>query len=350
MLAVSDIRQVLIFRALMAGDLLCATPALRALRAAVPHAQLVLCGLPPTAGLARRLGTIDEFLPFPGHPALPEKQPAPGELEDFIRRARLRRFDLVMQMHGSGGIVNALVTQFGGRTTIGFALPGTETGLDLAVPWPGQGTELERCLALTDALGAPRKGLQLDFPLLDSDRREAARLLSEFGVAGRYMLLHPGSQLPSRRWAPESFAAVADAVASRGLSVILTGVAGEATLASAVRARSRHRLTDLVGRTRSLHTLGALVESAALVVSNDTSISHIAAALSTPSVVVACGSDVARWAPLNHDLHRVHWHETPCRPCAHAVCPTAHECAVGVLPMLVADSAVALLTRFEAHA
>ncbi len=343
MLPLREIRRVLVFRALMLGDWLCATPALRALRAAMPHAHLVVCGLEGSAELARRLPGVDEFVPFPGHPALPEKRPAPGDLGRFIQRMRRYRFDLVLQMHGSGDIVNALLAQLGARAVAGFALPGTERGLDLAVPWPHRGAEPERCLALTDALGASRDGLQLDFPLFDADRDAAARLRVEAGIYGRYALLHPGSQLPSRRWWPERFALVADALASRGVTVIITGSTAETPLAIAVRAASRHPLIDLTGRTPSLWSLGALVESAALVVTNDTGISHVAAALHTPSVVVASGSDVSRWAPLNRELHRVHWHETECRPCAHAVCPTAHECAAGVAPPAVVATALALL-------
>jgi len=46
--------------------------------------------------------------------------------------------------------------------------------------------------------------------------------------------------------------------------------------------------------------------------------------------VVSCGSDVARWAPLERERHRVLWQPMPCRPCAHRVCPTDHGCAWGL--------------------
>jgi ADP-heptose:LPS heptosyltransferase len=343
MLTLSATRSILVFRALMLGDWLCATPALRALRAAAPAAHIALCGLPWTRELAARLPMVDEFIEFPGHPALPERRPVPGAPENFVAAMQARRFDLALQLHGSGGTVNPLVASLGARTTAGFAVPGTAAGLDLAVPWPETGHEIERCLALTDALGAPRAGLHIELPLCNADRRAAARLLREAGITERYAIVHAGSQLPSRRWAPERFAAVAERLHGRGLAVLLTGSAAEAPLAAAVRNACSVPMIDLTGRTRTLWELGALVESAALVVANDTGISHLAAALCTPSVIVASGSDVQRWAPLDQVLHRVHWHAVACRPCAHPVCPSAHECAAGVSASAVTAAAFELL-------
>jgi len=341
----ADAREVLVFRALVLGDLLCATPALRALRTAAPRARIVLCGLPWAADLAARLASVDEFLAFPGHPDLPERRPEPGAFDHFVETARARRFDVALQLHGSGGIVNPFVVSLGAGRVAGFATAGTDAGLSLAVPWPEQGTEIERCLRLTDALGAPRAGPGLDFPLRDDDHRQAAGLLDDAGVRGPFAVVHAGSQLPSRRWSPERFAAVADALADRGLTVVLTGSAAEGDLARAVRAAARCSPVDLTGRTPSLWVLGAVVAASALVVANDTGISHIAAALDVPSTIVASGSDVARWAPLDHDRHPVLWHATPCRPCAHAVCPTGHECAAGVPVSAVVSRATALLER-----
>ncbi|HMN79738.1 MAG TPA: glycosyltransferase family 9 protein [Burkholderiaceae bacterium] len=339
---IRDAREILVFRALMLGDWLCATPALRALRALAPQARIVLCGLPWTAELAARLSSVDEFLEFPGHPALPERPVSPAVLARFVDQVRQRRFDVVVQMHGSGSVVNPLIASFDAGWTAGFALPQTAGLLDLPVRWPDRGTEIERCLALTDALGAPPLAMQLDFPLSDTDRQRASRLLDEAGVRGPFAIVHPGSQLPSRRWLPERFALVAEEVARRGLAVVLTGSSGEASIASAVRSACRSPVHELTGRT-TLGDLAALVEAATLVVANDTGISHVAAAVRTPSVIVACGSDVKRWAPLDWRLHRVHWAPSPCRPCSHASCPTAHECATGVPAYEVVRSSLELL-------
>lgn len=325
--------RVVVFRALMLGDLLCATPALRALRAALPaRSRIALCALPWAAELAARLPDIDEFIAFPGHPDLPEAAASPDALDAFFDAMRARRFDLALQLHGSGDVTNAIVFRFGARRVAGHVPSRPRSGMpwpDVAVPWPAQGSEIDRCLGLVEALGAARRGTSLTFPIDERDRAGARALLSACRIDEPFALVHPGAQLPSRRWPVERFAAMADALASDGLRIVVTGTRGEADRAAALAAMARTAVANLCGRT-DLGMLGALVEAASVVVSNDTGVSHIAAAVRTPSVIIACGSDVARWAPLDRRLHRVLWQPRSCRPCAHATCPTGHECAIAI--------------------
>jgi ADP-heptose:LPS heptosyltransferase len=329
-------QRIAVFRALMVGDLLCAVPALRALKGAFPDAELTLIGLPWARALALRLPYVDEFIEFPGHPGLPEALCDVRALPDFLGRVQARRFDLAVQLHGSGSIVNPLVGTFGARQMAGFYGPGTWVPVDdagLFCRWPEQGHEIERLLTLTDHMGLPRQGKHLEFPLTDADREE---LLAIWPDARKlpYVCVHPGAQLPSRRWDPRRFAAVADTIADSGRTVVLTGSALEAGLAGDIAACMEHTPLNLCGRT-TLWTLGALIEGAENVVCNDTGVSHVAAALGTPSVVISCGSDPARWAPLDRARHRVLAHPVPCRPCQHATCPTEHECAQGIQPSQV---------------
>jgi ADP-heptose:LPS heptosyltransferase len=325
-------KRVVVFRALMLGDLLCATPALRALRRGWPQAHISLVGLPWARDLAARLPSLDGYIEFAGWPGLPEVPPPRlASRLRFLDEMCERRDDLAIQLHGSGPVVNALVAAFGARRNAGFTSPGAWVPpADAAsfTAWPEQGSEVERLLTLTDHLGLPRQGLQLDFPLHDDDRRAALPLLR--ALDGRpYVLIHAGSQLPSRRWPPERYAAVADALVRQGLAVCLSGSIAELDLTRGVAAAMHMPSTNWCGQT-TLWTLGALVQEATLVLCNDTGISHIAAALGTPSVVVSSGGDAPRWAPADTTRHQVLWHDLPCRPCALVHCPIGHPCAHAV--------------------
>ena len=115
-------------------------------------------------------------------------------------------------------------------------------------------------------------------------------------------VLHPGASLQSRRWDERGFAAVGDQLAARGLRVVLTGVTGERPVTTAVATAMRSTATDLAGCT-SLGATAALVRRARVVVTNDTGMSHLAAAVDTPSVVIFTATDPRRWKPA-HDHHR----------------------------------------------
>src|SRR5215217_3057777 len=93
------IRSIAIVRARVGlGDLLCTVPALRALRAAKPGAHITLVGFAETAPTVERLG-VDDLLPLPGWPGIPERPVRRPALETFVAEARFRRFDLAIQMY-----------------------------------------------------------------------------------------------------------------------------------------------------------------------------------------------------------------------------------------------------------
>lgn len=299
--------RVAVFRALQLGDMLCAVPALRAFRGAWPGSRITLIGLPWARAFAGRFGhLVDDFREFPGFPGLPERPPDLARLPAFLAEMRASRFDLAIQLHGSGRITNPLVGAFGADATAGFYERGRhcpDPGRFL--PDFGRGTEVRRLLDLAESLGAPPRGEHLEFPVRDADR-EALRRVEGAGAleAGAFACVHPGASVPERRWPAERFAAVADDLAARGLRVVLTGARAESGLTRRVARLMRAPALDLAGRT-DLGTLAALLEGARLLVCNDTGVSHLAAALRVPSVVLAPPANIARWAPADRGRHRV---------------------------------------------
>ncbi len=324
------VRRIGVFRALVLGDMLCALPAMRALRARFPQARITLIGLPWAREWVQRQAELDDFIEFPGHPALPERSVDVQAATAFPARMQQERFDLLVQLHGSGGIVNEMLAQWGARHVAAFHEPhGFIPEPGLSCPWPERGTEIERLLRLTDVFGAPRPEQRLAFPLTAADRTQARALLESAGVSPgtrELVCVHPGAQLPSRRWPTARFAEIADGLCAQGRTVVLTGTPGEADLGQAIEGAMRHRPINLIGRT-SLWTFGAVIEQAQLLVCNDTGASHVAAALGVRSVVISSGSDVSRWGPTDQERHRVLWAPRDCRPCAHANCPHEQSCA-----------------------
>ncbi len=300
-------RRVVILRALQLGDLLCAVPAFRALRSAWPEAEIVLVGLPWARSFVERFPMyLDGFREFPGYPGLPEIAPDIARIPGFLAEIQLEKFDLAIQMHGSGSFVNPLVALFGARRTAGFTPPGDyRPDPDLFIDWPKTGLEINRLLKLAGSLGAPLKGDHLEFPVRVADR-DALHAIDGVGdrISTAYVCIHPGASVPQRRWYPESFAAVADALADRGLRVVLTGSIAEADLTRSVAGLMTHPALDLAGKT-DLGGMAALIDGSRLMVSNDTGVAHLAVARKVPSVIVSTGDNPARWAPIDSSRHRV---------------------------------------------
>jgi lipopolysaccharide heptosyltransferase II len=350
-MALLNPRRIAVFRALQLGDLLCAVPALRALRGAWPRAKICLIGLPWAEDFVRRMPYVDEFIEFPGFPGMPERAPDLAAWPAYLAEVRRRGFDLAIQMHGCGVLTNSLTAALGIPHTAGFYVPGQEgPHPDVAVPWPEHTAEVRRLLALAESIGAPARGEHLELPILPEEAAAWVALREELAIDAAeaprgYICVHPGARLASRRWPAERFAAVADELADAGYRIVLTGSAAEAPLTAQVAASMMSGCEDLAGRTQ-LGTLAALVAQAEVVICNDTGISHVAAAMCTPSVVVCCGADAGRWQPLDTDRHQVLWHPVGCRPCDYEQCPTEHECATGITASAVVREAFSLLAVF----
>jgi ADP-heptose:LPS heptosyltransferase len=298
-------RRVQVLRALQLGDLLVAVPAFRALRRAWPDARIELIGLPWARALLERLpGYLDDVVEFPGWPGVPERDVDPARVAAFLAEAIASPADVAIQLHGSGAVTNPFVALLGARRTAGRTVPGAFTpDPELFVPYDAAVSEREALLSVLEPLGVDPAGDRLELGVLDRDRRELGEVAAGRLPPGRYAVVHPGSSTTSRRWPSEGFAVVADALAEH-LPVVLTGTDREHDVVDATARAMRRPAIDLAGRT-SLGALVALVDGAAVVVTNDTGVAHVADAVRTPSVVVFTVSDPAKWGPADRDLHRV---------------------------------------------
>jgi len=321
--------RIAVLRALYLGDMLCSVPALRALRRAAPDARITVIGLPWAEEFARRYPHyVDEFVEFPGFPGIPELDLDCGRIIRFLSLMNDQEFDLAIQMHGSGAHVNEFTALLGAKHMAGFYLPnGYCPEPQTFLRYPDKLHEIHRHLRLLERIGVETAGDGLEFPLLPSDFYDFEQLVAKRSIPARdYVCIHPGAKWTSRRWPVDKFATVGNELARRGLQIVLTGTPNEQVLVESLSAQLTMPHTNVCGKT-SLGTLAAVLRQARLVITNDTGISHLTAAVGTRSIVIVLGSDWQRWAPLDRAIHRVVMARMDCQPCEFADCPIGFTCA-----------------------
>lgn len=338
-------RKVALLRASRIGDFLCATPAFRALRAALPEAEITLITLPMLRGLALRSPYFDRVVDFPGFPGVAEQLFDARRAIRFCAGMQAEHLDLAVQMQGSGVYSNPFALLMGARATAGFIRPEDGPGrLDAALPYPQEGHEVHRALALTTFLGAPAQGEHTEFPLWPEDHMAATALLAD--AEAPLIGLHAGARDATRRWPLERFAQAGAALRQRyGGTLVLLGDAGEQPPATALAGLLGAPLVNLAGHT-SVETLGAVIARLTLLLTNDSGPAHIAYALRAPAVTVFGGADPAAYGPLGPGPFRVVAHAVPCRPRGGVTCPTCafdHACLRGVSVEFVLAAAEQLL-------
>jgi len=195
--------------------------------------------------------------------------------------------------------------------------------------------------------GAP--SAQVSRPRLQANTAEVAQALAAHQLSAHsFYVLVPGAEYgPAKRWPEAHFAALAqDLARSRGAKVVLLGSPKDAAtceaIAKQVNAEMPGQCVDLAGRT-SLDTAIALVASSRAMVSNDSGLMHVAAALDVPQVAVFGSSSPLHTPPLS-PIARVLWlkndpHYQPplnCAPCFARTCPLGHtRCLHDISPAMV---------------
>lgn len=188
------------------------------------------------------------------------------------------------------------------------------------------------------ALGLPANAaLPKEYPLpeliISSESQHAALAHHQLAITSVPILaLCPGAEFgPAKRWPEEHYAAIANEKLQAGWQVWLFGSAKDQDSASKIMALTAQRCVDLTGQTQ-LEAAIDLLSLATVVVSNDSGLMHIAAALRKPLVAVY-GPTSASFTPPLHDKAKIVSLSLPCQPCFQRTCPLKHHhCMQNLLP------------------
>ena len=357
-------RRILVVRPDNVGDVVLLTPALRALRAAAPHARLDLLASPAGAAVAPMIPELSGVLvASPSWQQLTAgadstDETARGERE-LLDRIAAGRYDVLLVFTSSSqspwpaahlGLLAGIPTR---------VVHSREFAGAVATPWvtppPETTHHVDRSLHLVESIGVPARGVapSVRVPVAAYAEADAVlmRTLGPCSHPGRekppLAVLVPGASCPSRRYPADRFGAAAAAIAAAGPPVVVAGTAAEAGLVEeVVRASGSSRVHALP--PVALPVFAALVARASVALTNNSGGLHLADAVGTPVVVTYAGTerlgDVApRGVPA--ELLQV---PVPCSPCRQLTCPFHLEC-LDVAPERVARAALRLASTDERH-
>jgi heptosyltransferase-3 len=322
-----SLRRALVIKLRHHGDVLLTSPVFSALKHAAPQCEIDALIYADTAPM------------LVGHPAIAQLHhidrnwKCQGVLAQARAEWRLfqvlreRRYDLVIHLteHRRGAWLTRLL---GPRWSVAPRQKNNfwRNSFTHFYPWA---SNPRRHTVETNLDALRRLGLQPT----DDDRRlvlvpgteaeqRVASLVDMHGLTGRaFVHLHPASRWLFKCWPAQSVARLADALAARGLAIVLTAApdAQERAMIEAIRGAVHVPVIDLAGQL-SLKEMAALTARARLFVGVDSAPMHIAAAMGTPTVALFGPSGEIEWGPWR-TAHRVVASDShPCRPCGQDGC------------------------------
>ena len=363
---------ILVVKLATIGDLLLATPSLRALRETYPHARIDLLVTPASAGLLDGWELIDRVIMLDkylfDYPQQLLKNPRNLlRLRPLWHNLRDGDYDAVLLLHHLTLFFGRLKHQVLMRATAAKWRVGLDNGhgwfLNVRVKDNGFGAmhEADYNLAVAKAAGATTNDKRLTVPISVEERKQARQLIQETDLAGEFYLaglaparieqnvvaglaparsspptnieqplikrpiiaMHPGSggYSTARRWAPERFAQLADTLFhDAGGQLILMGGPEETELHQQIieLMQSEMPVRSFAGKG-NIRVAAAILEQADLFVGNDSGLMHLATAVGTPTVGIFGLTNSDAWGPYLGGVQGqqvvVVKLDLPCMPC-----------------------------------
>jgi len=333
------------------GDSVMSIPALRALRRALPDAEITLHTRSWAEGIFRDADFLDRIISYD------KPESSFNEVVSQGRILRGERFDVAVIFPNS--FASALTTRFariprrfgyskearGLVLTDPVDLPKTEIARHEVFHYLSLVDEVERRLCGTSTTAAVEPSIRLD--VSEERKLEARDFLAKrgFDISRPVVALGPGStNSMAKRWPAERFAELVDLLAvDAHANILLLGGADDRDAGESIRALARHKPLDLIGKT-SLGDAAAILSVCDLTISNDMGLAHLAPAVDTRTIVIFGPTNSETTRPFS-DLAEVVRVGVECSPCMLRECPIDHRCMTRISAEMIFGSVVRNLQK-----
>ena len=329
------------------GDVVMATPAIRAVRERYPTSEIVGVCKPYVADVVAGSPWFDRIVPLDSKGPMRGHWPAVAwNLRSWrpdvsILYANTFRSALVAWLARSGRRIGFV--RHGRALMLTTALHGRVDSTGRLVPSPA----IDDYNRLAVAADTPDPGHRMQLFTTPTDETAADRILEGFGFRSNRELicLNPGAAFgASKHWSVESFARLTqELIDERGAQILVLCGPSERDMArQIVRLAGRPMTASLADASVSLGLTKALVRRSTLLITTDSGPRHFAAAFDRP-VVTLFGPTHIAWTET-YFAKAIHLQKkVPCGPCQKRVCPLDHRCMTELSPDEVFAAACQLL-------
>lgn len=308
-------KHLLIIKLRYIGDVLLATPTLRAIKTAQPDVRITMMVNRGTEDVLSGNPDLDEILVL-------DKGSLAAQWR-LIAGLRRRRFDTVIDL--TDGDRSAFLSWISGAPVrIGFNDEQRWRGrcyTKVVQPAPGVQHRIERDLAALALLNIEASSMTPHLQLTPEDENSADQLLDQLGIQRSRVIvvLQPGARYWFKAWPAERFAELADRLTFEySCQVLIGGSSQDIDLAQQIRQVAKSNPVVIAGRT-TIKQFAAIARKSALFVGSDSGAMHIASAVKTPVVALFGPSNPLEWSPRGGPSDVIYM-GLDCRGCFHPTC------------------------------
>lgn len=340
-----NIRRVCIYRIGHIGDIVCALPAMQAIRQAYPQASLTLLTSPGTPGMPSAADVLGGA-PWLDHLLIYYQQDLKTleSVVGLIRKLRAEKFDIWIELPNGEATVKELLRNMAFARMAGA---GWGEGWRLnTIRWNPRlqsdhlefSNEVERLLSIVRETGVDTSEIAFPLPVTEAHAETVESIWKQHGLdVSRLVAMAPGAKRSTNRWPADRFVEVGRYLVRSHYQIVLIGGESDKDLCQWVMDEIGHGCTNLAGRTSLLESCQVLKQTK-LLICNDSGVQHLAAAVGTPCISIFSARDFkGRWYPFGNQ-HQVLRKSVTCHPCFLETCPWDNLCLRLIEPTEVIEA------------
>lgn len=326
-------KRVCIYRIGTIGDIVCALPAMYAIRQAYPSAHLTLLTtpvkreLPGAYELLANAEWLDEIIVY-----YADDIDTWGKRWALLKRLKKKSFNLWIELPGDLSTIKKTIRNMifarltGVRWAYGWRINTIRNFVQIQSKYIHHPYEVQRLTKILSESGIKGDRIHYPLPITCQHRETVTNLLSIFPDPKLPIIaLAPGAKRTVNRWQAERFASVVKHLKKIGNNVILIGGSGDISVCALINDLSGNSCLNLAGQTTLLESAG-VIEKCRMLIANDSGVQHLAVAVHTPCISLFSARDIkGKWEP-DGNIHTVIRKWPDCHSCLLESCPKGNLC------------------------